>query len=90
MAGGGGGGTQSYLRTVFPARRLGGNSVFPNMTAGPSGVPVQSRQLTARVQDCQVGLFEAKYDKFGLFYTVGLEIFNKLLSSWPFLKSRLI
>ena len=35
-------------------------------------------------QGCQVGLFEAKYDKFGLFKTVGLKICVNLLSSWPF------
>ena len=35
-------------------------------------------------QGCRAGLFEAKYDKFSLFLTVGLEIFQNLLSSWPF------
>ena len=43
------------------------------------------KQYCTSNQGCQVGLFEAKYDKFGLFLTVGLEIFLKLLSSWPLL-----
>ena len=39
---------------------------------------------TATRQGCQVGLFEAKYNKFGLFLMFGLGIFENLLSSWPF------
>ena len=38
-------------------------------------------------QDCQVGLFEAKINQFRLFLIVGLEIFENLLSRWPFFKS---
>ena len=39
-------------------------------------------------QGCQVGLFEAKNNKFEIFKkSVGLEILEKLLSSWPLLKS---
>ena len=46
----------------------------------PSSPPL----LPAGKQGCQVGLFKARYDKFGLFLTVGLEIVKNLLSSWPF------
>ena len=55
-----------HVYTLLPPQLLPGFSAMKGKL---------SRRLD---QGCQAGLFEAKYDKFGL------QIFENLLSSWPF------
>ena len=79
------------LKLVKHGCALREGRTFSQLKNKSSCAPIAERdEVGWKDQGCQVGLFEAKFDKFGLFLMFGLKIFKNVLSSWPFFKFTLI
>ena len=73
------------FETLLGASIFGIASECPAIAAAGTQIIRRSVLRQRQIQGCQVGLFEAKYDKFDPFLMVGLEILENLFSSLPFL-----